>query len=395
MSYNDDFFDTFNNFDKLAKSIFDDTSIVNRPFNQNDFLSTYLSLVTNLDPKSIKTLIHMILNSNENGFYTGTYEDLMESLSVSRATLAAIMGELQKQSLIEKTKDGWKVIVNYQLPKDGASIVIKFDNDFNRNNIKDVLKDDLLNNKDLNKLNYDKNKINDIKNLNIKDNTEKIRFEAFKKFLKEFYISMSRIDSAKAFRLNDIKMAEFVNEILDKYREDSKKMAFVKFVDEYNYSKELKNYNEYKDFLIHGYDVFKKYYSNCYKIFVADFDDNSFANIKARYFTALDNCNDLSGETRIILKNILLSILNVARVYGKCDAKTVFCMITNEFDIGRKILMEAEMILKSKHSYDYNYVLKYLKDYKKYISGPNRMFDIFYSLANLAEDKYKIVKYFD
>ena len=131
MSYNDDFFDTFNNFDKLAKSIFDDTSIVNRPFNQNDFLSTYLSLVTNLDPKSIKTLIHMILNSNENGFYTGTYEDLMESLSVSRATLAAIMGELQKQSLIEKTKDGWKVIVNYQLPKDGASIVIKFDNDFN------------------------------------------------------------------------------------------------------------------------------------------------------------------------------------------------------------------------------------------------------------------------
>ena len=123
MFFDDDFFEAAR---ILEQSLFRDAMVINKPFSQEQFILDYLSTTTDLDERSLKIFTHILLSSNKEGIYTGTYEDLMAKFDISRVTLSKVMCTLQEKGYLIKDKNGWKVANRIIIPKMHGKIIINF-----------------------------------------------------------------------------------------------------------------------------------------------------------------------------------------------------------------------------------------------------------------------------
>lgn len=383
MFYEDELFDFFNNFNNMEKTLFNNAEII-RKNSPNEFLKVYLGLTTPLGPRSINVLVYMIRNVNGEGIYEGNYEDLMSKFNISRATLAGIMTELQENGLIEKSKNGWKISEDVKMRSNGNSLIIKFDNkNVNANDYKKYLKEENNNlKKELNKI-KEPQAIGRINRL-----VPKFNFEKFEGFVDAYYDSYVQLSIKDDNLLDEDSLRKYYLLLRDEYKKDNKGLDFLNYVSKFEHENK-----EEKEFVMNSIQIYLRKYDkiDCDR-FIADFEDVNFGETKDRYLRVISSNTELSQDTKFLMKSMMMHILNIAKVFGFYDFATIYHLINNDHDKGRKIMMEAELVARNLRTLPVNFAVS-LNAYHSYINKQDHIFSCLSALSNMVLDDVQIIKY--
>lgn len=381
MFYGDEFFDLFNNINNMEKTLFNNAEII-RKNSPNEFLKVYLGLTTPLGPRSINVLVYMIKNVNDDGVYEGNYEDLMSKFNISRATLAGIMSELQEIGLVEKVKTGWKISDDVKMRSNGNSLIIKFDNR-NSNDYKKYLKEENNNLKE---------EVDKLKNTQavgrINRVVPKFNFEKFENFIDAFYDSYLQLSAKDDNLIDEDSMRKYYLSLREDYEKDNKGLNFINYISKYEHEN-----NEEKEFLLTAMQIYLKKYDriDCDR-FIADFEAIDFNATKDKYLSVISSNTELSQDTKFLMKSMMMHILNIARVFGFYDFSTIYHLINNDYDKGRKIMMEAELVARNLKQVPGNFAVS-LNAYHSYINKQDHVFACLSALSNMVLDDVQVVKY--
>lgn len=303
---------------------------IRKEFSPQNFFKTYLSLMTNLDPRCINTLIH-IINNSKDGIYEGNYDTLMSDLKMSRATLAGVMTQLQEKGLITKTKSGWELSKAIMISPDSREIVIKFD-------------------KEPEKLDAPVQK-------------PEFPFGTFEKFARAYMNSRSRVTGET---MDEEAFKEEYKKIKLDYMKDESNVSFSEFVKDEKLLKILKAFE----------NVDKK------KEYKVDLRCKSFNDTKEAYLNYIKDLKEFSEESKFLMYGTMIRILNIARALGKWDYETIQKLVSNP-----KVLANIDS-RRFVSPIDNNTLDYYFNFYPH-----SNSFEYLNAILAVVNDKYTVVSY--
>lgn len=310
-----------------------------KPFSVDAFLSTYLKLLANMEQKTADVFVYMIKNADKDNIFHGNYDLLTDKMEVSRPKLAQIMTYLQNMNFIEKVSNGWKVLLDVSVPNDNGRIVIYFNKETPEENEAPI---DAA-----------------VPSTNEEDKKEHINIDRLKKFTVEYYLSYTRTHELEEEPLNTEENAKLCSDFVEKYNNENKGETFKEFMD----TQTMEN-ARLKDFLVKTVEEYVKKYKDTKKTFKADFCTNDKQTTKEMYYGLIKKCDLLSGETKLLMMNEILSALNL--VVDSWNYKATYRNVRTT-------------ILNTTYNDD----------------DKRAVHDYFEALFGLLEDKYEIVLYED